>query len=149
MAPQSDYSSANVRLTEKQKKFVAGVVSGMGLAAAYRSAYSTQAGDKVVSVSANQLMRNPKIAAAVQTARAQLADQTTQESTQAQAKQFLLVQLMETCRNSKDEATRLKALELLAASMGIFIRQPVDLASAWRGAAVVGPEPTLAQPRNG
>ena len=130
MAQKSDRTSAPVRLTEKQRNFVRAVAGGMGLASAYRASYSTQASDKVVSVSANQLMRNPKIAAAVQTARAQLADQTTQESTQAQAKQFLLLQLMETCRNCQDEATRLKALELLAASMGIGIGQPVVLASA-------------------
>lgn len=113
-----------VRLTEKQRKFASSVADGMRLNAAYRAAYATKAGDKVVSVSANELMRNPKIMAAIKAEMALKLNQSNHEHAHADAKQFLLAQLIETCRNCQDQSLRLKALELLAASMGIFVSRP-------------------------
>jgi len=109
------------KLTAKQSKFVTGVADGKSLIAAYRASYATQANDKVASVSANELMRNPKIAMAIKTMVAQKTQESKAASTEAEAKLFLVEQLMETCRNCQDEALRLRALELLAASMGIVI----------------------------
>ena len=93
----------------------------MSLIAAYRASYATQANDNVVSVSTNELMRNPKIISAIKAKVAQKAHESKLASTQAEAKLFLVEQLMETCRNCQDEALRLRALELLSASMGIVI----------------------------
>ena len=112
-----------IKLTAKQSKFVAGVADGKSLVEAYRASYATQANDKVVSVSANELMRNPKINAALKTMVAQKTHESKHASTEAEAKLFLLEQLMETCRYCQDEALRIKALELLAASMGIAVSQ--------------------------
>lgn len=109
------------KLTAKQSKFVAGVADGKSLIAAYRASLATQANDKVASVSANELMRNPKIIMAIKTMVAQKTQESKHASTEAEAKLFLVEQLMETCRNCQDEALRLRALELLAASMGIVI----------------------------
>ncbi len=110
-----------IKLTAKQSKFVAGVADGKSLVAAYRASYATQANDKVVSVSAHELMRNPKIVAAIKTMVAQKSRESKHASTEAKAKLFLVEQLMQTCRNCQDEALRLRALELLAASMGIVV----------------------------
>ena len=110
-----------IKLTAKQSKFVAGVADGKSLVAAYRASYAAQANDNVVSVSANELMRNPKIIMAIKTMVAQKSYESKHASTEAEAKLFLVEQLMETCRNCQDEALRLRALELLAASMGIFV----------------------------
>lgn len=110
-----------VKLTAKQSKFVSCVAEGMSLIAAYRASYATQANDNVVSVSTNELMRNPKIISAIKAKVAQKAHESKLASTQAEAKLFLVEQLMETCRHCHEEALRLKALELLAASMGIVI----------------------------
>lgn len=110
-----------VKLTDKQSKFVSCVAEGMSLIAAYRASYATQANDNVVSVSTNELMRNPKIMGAIKALVAQKMHESKLASTQAEAKIFLVEQLMETTRHCQDEALRLKALELLAASMGIVI----------------------------
>ena len=110
-----------IKLTAKQSKFVAGVADGKSLVEAYRASYATQANDNVVSVSANELMRNPKIIMAIKTMVAQKSYESKHASTEAEAKLFLVEQLMETCRNCQDEALRLRALELLAASMGIVV----------------------------
>ena len=74
-----------------------------------------------MSVSTNELMRNPKIMGAIKALVAQKMHESKLASTQAEAKIFLVEQLMETTRHCQDEALRLKALELLAASMGIVI----------------------------
>ena len=110
-----------VKLTDKQSKFVSCVAEGMSLIAAYRASYATQANDNVVSVSTNELMRNPKIISAIKAMVVQKTHESKLASTQAEAKLFLVEQLMETSRHCQDEALRLKALELLAASMGIVI----------------------------
>lgn len=109
------------RLTAKQRKFVTHVAEGKRLIAAYRASYNTQASDKVVSVSANELMKNPKIISARNALATNKLARANQADKEFNAKWFLIEQLIETCRNCQDEALRLKALELLAASMGIVV----------------------------
>ena len=109
------------KLTAKQSKFVHCVADGMSLIAAYRACYATQANDKVVSVSSNELMRNPKIHSAILAQMAQKTHESKLVSTQVEAKLFLVEQLMAITSHCQDESLRFKALELLAASLGIVI----------------------------
>ena len=109
------------RLTAKQRKFVTHVAQGKRLIAAYRASYNTHASDKVVSVSANELMKNPKIISALNTLATNKRARANQADKEFNAKWFLIEQLIETCRNCQDDALRLRALELLAASMGISV----------------------------
>lgn len=109
------------RLTAKQRSFVTHVAEGKRLIAAYRASYNTQASDKVVSVSANQLMKNPKIISALNALATNKRARANQADKEFNAKWFLIEQLIETCRNCQDDALRLRALELLAATMGISV----------------------------
>lgn len=64
-------------LTQKQEKFVQGIIGGLTQADAYRAAYPDQKmTDKTVWESASKLMNNPKVTARVKELREQLTKST-------------------------------------------------------------------------
>ena len=104
----------NARLTEKQQRFVNNVSDGMTLLAAYRASYNTEASDKVVGISANALMKNEKVALALRTHLLQREDIPKNALKEIEVRNYLIAELMEISRHSKDDTVRIKALEILA-----------------------------------
>lgn len=106
-------------LTARQQAFVAGVVKGLTYADAYRAAYSTENSTaQTISTEANKLINNPKIAVLLEQ-RLQSREVVilkNKANTEAHIKQKLL----EHAEGFKTESGKLKALELLGKSIGMF-----------------------------
>jgi hypothetical protein len=109
----------NARLTDKQQQFVTCVANGRTLLAAYRASYNTEASDKVVGISANALMKTEKIAMALQAQLLQRQDIPKNTLDEIEVRNYLIAELMEISRQSKDDSVRIKALEILADTVGV------------------------------
>jgi phage terminase small subunit len=60
------------KLTEKQGNFAKHVVAGKSLIDAYKQAYETTSSNKVIGISANALMKNPKILRTIESKKVEL-----------------------------------------------------------------------------
>ena len=109
----------NARLTDKQQQFVTCVANGRTLLAAYRTSYNTEASDKVVGISANALMKTEKVAMALQAQLLQRQDIPKNTLDEIEVRNYLIAELMEISRQSKDDSVRIKALEILANTVGV------------------------------
>lgn len=105
-------------LTAHQMAFTQGVITGKSLRQAYRDAYGSSANDQTVSAAAGKLMRDPRIAALVQQAWTETAEHLTED--RAAAQRYVMRQLIALSKDAKQEGSRLKALELLGRSAGMF-----------------------------
>lgn len=106
-------------LTARQQAFVAGVVKGLTYADAYRAAYSTENSTaQTISTEANKLINNPKIAVLLEQ-RLQSREQVILKS-KANTEAHIKQKLLEHAESFKTESGKLKALELLGKSIGMF-----------------------------
>lgn len=106
-------------LTKQQIAFAEGVIEGKSRIQAYRDAYpNSQSANATASASASRLMRDPRIkrmvAAAWDETQEHLADDV-----QA-TRRYVGRALVALSRGAKQESTRLRALELLGKSSGLF-----------------------------
>lgn len=106
-------------LTKQQLAFAEGVIQGKSRIEAYRDAYpNSTAARATVSASASRLMRDPRIkrmvAAAWDETQEHLADDV-----QA-TRRYVGRALVALSRGAKQETTRVRALELLGRSAGMF-----------------------------
>ena len=60
------------KLTEKQKLFVSCITAGKNLIDSYKEAYETKSSNKVIGISANALLKNPKIIRAIELKKVEL-----------------------------------------------------------------------------
>ena len=106
-------------LTAKQMKFVKEVSEGGSQSNAYRKAYDTlQMTPKTVWEEASRLSRHPKIAARL---RELEAEKEAERRMQALSREDKVLQLLEKIAfGNGPKARRLKALELLGKSVGLF-----------------------------
>jgi len=109
----------NARLTDKQQQFVTCVANGGTLLAAYRASYNTEASDKVVGIGANALMKTEKVAMALLAQLLQRQDIPKNTLDEIEVRNYLIAELMEISRQSKDDSVRIKALEILANTVGV------------------------------
>ena len=64
-----------LKLTEKQESFKNNRIKGMGVSASYKAAYDAKGmNDRTVSIEANKLEQDPRIAPAIEKARKKVAD---------------------------------------------------------------------------
>ena len=106
-------------LTQKQNNFVALMIDGANSTSAYRLSYETSAmSDKTVWEAASRLSKNPKVIARL--------DQLTAEK-ERNNRMFTLSyedriinKLWDIADNAKNKRVRVKALELLGRSCGLF-----------------------------
>jgi hypothetical protein len=106
-------------LTARQQAFVLAVSKGLTYSDAYRQAYGAEnSTPQTISVEANRLLNNPKIAVLLEQRinRQESVILASKASTQAHIKQRLL----EHSNDFKTESGKLKALELLGKSVGMF-----------------------------
>jgi hypothetical protein len=106
-------------LTEKQMKFVEEVSEGGSQSNAYRKAYDTsQMAPKTIWEEASRLRRHPKVAARIEELEAEKEAQ--ERMLRLSYGDFVINELQELALNAKSDKARIKALELLGKTVGLF-----------------------------
>jgi hypothetical protein len=106
-------------LTVSQTLFAEGLIQGKTYKQAYKDAYPKASGtDASITTSAYKLSRDPRIASMVQDALEQTAEHLAED--RAATQRYVLRQLVAHSKQAKQEGTKLKALELLGKSSGLF-----------------------------
>ena len=105
-------------LTEQQRLFATLVIQGKTQRVAYREAYNTTMSDSAVSSNASKLANDPRIANMISAAWDETIEHLADDV--ASTKRYVLRKLVALSKDAKQEGSRLKALELLGKSVGIF-----------------------------
>lgn len=106
-------------MTKRMIAFAQGVIEGKSRVQAYREAYNnTTAQDNTVSASAAKLMRDPRVRRMVE-AGWEETQETLADDIQA-VKRYVSRSLVALSKAGKQENTRLRALELLGKTAGMF-----------------------------
>ena len=107
------------RLTAKQEAFAQRVAAGAVLSDAYRECYAAEnMTDKAVWVEACRLASNPKVTLRVRAIQAEIeADHRTRA---ARREEYVLKRLQEEAEGAETDGARVRALELLGKTVGIF-----------------------------
>jgi hypothetical protein len=105
-------------LTEQQRLFATLVIQGKTQRVAYREAYNTAMSDSAVSSNASKLANDPRIANMISAAWDETIEHLADDV--ASTKRYVLRKLVALSKDAKQEGSRLKALELLGKSVGIF-----------------------------
>ena len=105
-------------LTEQQRLFATLIIQGKTQKDAYRSAYNTTMNDSAVSSNASKLANDPRIANMISAAWDETIEHLADDV--ASTKRYVLRKLVAMSKDAKQEGSRLKALELLGKSVGIF-----------------------------
>ncbi len=112
-----DYQSQNfiytTRLTSKQQAFVDNVLAGHNHIHAYKLAYDTTSSHKVIGISANALLKNPKIIKAIHSKRNELQISMSIALEKHNLQMQLASELKELYTKTQDDNTRIKVLEML------------------------------------
>jgi hypothetical protein len=107
-------------MTTSQIAFGQGLIQGKTYRQAYKDAYpNAQGSDSSITTSAYKLSRDPRIMAMVQDALDETVEHLAEDV--AGTKRYVLKQLIAHSKGAKQEGTKLKALELLGKSVGLFI----------------------------
>jgi hypothetical protein len=107
-------------LTVSQIAFAQGIIQGKTYRQAYKDAYpNAQGSDSSITTSAYKLSRDPRVKALVQDALDETVEHLAEDV--AGTKRYVLKQLITHSKQAKQEGTKLKALELLGKSVGLFI----------------------------
>jgi hypothetical protein len=106
-------------MTPGMIKFAQGVISGMTRRDAYRAAYQNAKGsDATISACAHRLSKDPRVARMIKIGWEETSETLADDL--ASTKRYVLRALVAMSRGAKQEGSRLKALELLGRSAGIF-----------------------------
>ena len=126
--PYSSDNHQRVRaLTVSQALFAQGLIQGKTYKQAYKDAYPSATGtDGSITTSAYRLSRDPRIAAMVNDALEETAEHLAED--RAATQRYVLRQLVAHSKSAKQEGTKLKALELLGKSAGLFTQGDADKA---------------------
>jgi hypothetical protein len=112
-------------LSPSQLAFAQGLIRGLTYKQAYRDAYpNAQGSDGSITTSAYRLSRDPRIAEMVRDALEETAEHLAED--RAATQRYVLRQLVAHSKTAKQEGTKLKALELLGKSTGLFIDRESD-----------------------
>ena len=107
------------RLTPQQHVFVQGILNGKTQIQAYRDAYNVRTeNDSTIAVSANRLMKNPKISALLGSFEESLKEKIIEDA--VRTRRFVMERLHDRVTNAKTESVELKALELMGKAVGMF-----------------------------
>jgi hypothetical protein len=101
------------RLTPKQQAFVDSVLAGHNYIDAYKFAYDTKSSHKVIGISANALLKNPKIVKAIHTQRLELQKSMSIALDKHHLQMHLASELKELYPKIQDDQNRIKVLEML------------------------------------
>ena len=120
------YASERQRpLTASQLAFAQGLIKGMTYKASYRAAYPNDTGaDSSITTAAYKLSRDPRIQTMLQEALEETAEHLAED--RAATQRYVLKQLVAHSKQAKQEGTKIKALELLGKSAGLFTQSTDD-----------------------
>ena len=106
-------------ITFTQKKFTENLYSGASYTCAYREAYKPKRmSSKTVWEAASRLSRNPKVVARLDELR--LEKEAEERMLRLSYSDFVINELQKLALNSKSDRARVKALELLGKTVGLF-----------------------------
>lgn len=106
-------------LTIQQMKFVEGVIAGKTYRQAYRDAYPNDTSkDSTISASAQRLLKHPEVRKRIEDGWDQTVEVLIEDA--GATKRFVLAQLLHHAKTSKQDSAKLKALELMGKSVGLF-----------------------------
>ena len=106
-------------LTSSQMEFTKLLITGKTQLEAYRVAYpNTQASDKVVKANAWKLSQDPRIQKLLQEHWGETVEALTDDT--VAVKRYVLKQLLDLTKNAKQEGSKVKALELMGKTVGMF-----------------------------
>ncbi len=109
-------------LTSAQMAYVQGVIEGKSLRQAYRDAYpNAQATGSSISAAAARLGKDPRIAKLIQEGWEETQEALADDV--AATRRYVMRQLVELSKRGAQEGSRLKALELLGRSAGMWREQ--------------------------
>ena len=109
-------------LTASQMAFAQGLIQGKSMRQAYRDAYpNSGAADVTVSAAAGKLAKDPRIAKLVRDAWEETQEALADDV--AASRRYVMRQLVALSKQANQEGSRLKALELLGRSVGMFREQ--------------------------
>jgi len=112
-------------LTHKQTVFAQGLIAGNTLEAAYRAAYpDAQAKQSVIKSNAWKLSQDPRIKAQVEASWGETVEAMTDDV--EAVKRYVIKELLHHSKTAKQEGTKLKALEMMGKSVGMFKQDQVD-----------------------
>ena len=122
------------RLTAKQESFAQKVAAGSILSDAYRESYSAEnMADKTVWSEACRLAQHPKVSTRIKAIQSDIeADHRTRS---ARREEYVLKRLQEEAEQAETDGSRVRALELLGKTVGLFtdkveIEQDTDKTAA-------------------
>jgi len=106
-------------LNASQILFANGVIQGKSLKQAYRDAYPNAKGqDNSIASASYKLSRDPRVQRMIQDAWEQTVEVLVDDA--VATKRYVMGQLVAHSKSAKQEGTKLKALELLGKSTGLF-----------------------------
>jgi hypothetical protein len=106
-------------LTARQQAFVLAVSKGLTYSDAYRQAYGAERSTpQTISVEANRLLNNPKVAVLLE--RKLERQESVILASRINTERHIKQRLLEHANDFKTESGKLKALELLGKSVGMF-----------------------------
>lgn len=106
-------------LTLKQKTFAENIHKGIPFSRAYRTAYSSDGmTPKTLWEAGSRLSKNPKVIARLDELRAE--KEAEERVLRLSYEDFVINKLQEMALNSKSGRVRIKALELLGKTVGLF-----------------------------
>jgi phage terminase small subunit len=106
-------------LTQKQTVFAQGLIAGNTLEAAYRAAYpDAQAKQSVIKSNAWKLSQDQRIKAMVEASWGETVEAMTDDN--EAVKRYVIKELLHHSKTAKQEGTKLKALEMMGKSVGMF-----------------------------
>ena len=109
-------------LTSRQTSFVEDLLTGASQTTAYKSNYSTtHMSPKTIWEASSRLSKHPKIVARLGELRAEKDVQ--ERMLRLSYGDFVINELQELAMNAKSDKARIKALELLGKSLGIFTQK--------------------------
>lgn len=109
-------------LTPSMILFAQGVIEGKSRRQAYRDAYPNAKGqDATIAACAHRLSRDPRIRQMIETGWAETAEALADDA--AAQRRYVSRSLVALSKAGKQEATRLRALEMLGRAAGLFTAQ--------------------------
>ena len=109
-------------LTTSQMAFAQGLIQGKSMRQAYRDAYpNSAAADGTVATAAGKLAKDPRIAKLVRDAWEETQEALADDV--AASRRYVMRQLVALSKQASQEGSRLRALELLGRSVGMFREQ--------------------------
>ena len=113
------------QLTPKQMAFAKGLIEGKTQVQAYKDAYPEANGShQSMKTSAWKLSKDPRIQAMVNEGWDETVEALAED--QAAVKRYVLKQLLHHSKTAKQEGTKLKALEMMGKSVGMFKAEVQD-----------------------